>query len=73
MTNVKCLLIRNLPRLDLLSRSTKNICMAGLAVEALEEFPTGPASVRVGDYQLDVLEVEGNTIVGVRVTPIPAD
>ena len=47
--------------------------IAGLAVEALEEFPTGPASVRVGDYQLDVLEVEGNTIVGVRVTPIPAD
>jgi len=47
--------------------------ISGLAVEALEAFPTGPASVRVGDYQLDVLEVEGNTIVGVKVTPIVAD
>ena len=46
--------------------------ISGLAVEALEAFPTGPASVRVGDYQLDVLEVEGNTIVGVKVTPIVA-
>jgi len=32
----------------------------------------GPASVRIGAYQLDIECVEGNAITQVRVTPMTA-
>lgn len=44
--------------------------ISGLALEALEAFPMGPASVRVADYQLDVEAIEGNAITRVKVTPL---
>jgi Mg2+/Co2+ transporter CorB len=44
--------------------------ISGLALEALEAFPMGPASVRIGDYQLDVESIEGNAITQVKVTPL---
>lgn len=44
--------------------------ISGLALEALEAFPVGQASVRIGDYQLDIECVEGNAITQVRVTPL---
>jgi Mg2+/Co2+ transporter CorB len=50
--------------------------ISGLALEALEAFPMGPASVRIGNYQLDVESIEGNAITQVKVTPLsfmPAD
>jgi Mg2+/Co2+ transporter CorB len=46
--------------------------ISGLALEALEAFPMGPASVRIGEYQLDVEAIEGNTITRVKVTPLSA-
>ena len=46
--------------------------ISGLALEALEAFPVGPASVRIGAYQLDIECVEGNAITQVRVTPMTA-
>ena len=30
----------------------------------------GPASVRIGNYQLDVESIEGNAITQVKVTPL---
>ena len=44
--------------------------ISGLALEALEAFPMGPASVRIGNYQLDVESIEGNAITQVKVTPL---
>jgi len=44
--------------------------ISGLALEALEAFPVGQASVRIGDYQLDIECIEGNAITQVRVTPL---
>ena len=44
--------------------------ISGLALEALEAFPMGPASVRIGAYQLDVESIEGNAITQVKVTPL---
>lgn len=44
--------------------------ISGLALEALEAFPVGEASVRIGDYQLDIEGIEGNAITQVRVTPL---
>ena len=44
--------------------------ISGLALEALEAFPVGQASVRIGDYQLDIVCIEGNAITQVRVTPL---
>ena len=44
--------------------------ISGLALEALEAFPVGPASVRIGTYQLDIESIEGNAITQVRVTPL---
>ena len=46
--------------------------ISGLALEALEAFPVGPASVRIGTYQLDIESIEGNAITQVRVTPLAA-
>ena len=46
--------------------------ISGLALEALEAFPVGPASVRIGTYQLDIESIEGNAITQVRVTPLTA-
>ena len=46
--------------------------ISGLALEALEAFPVGPASVRIGTYQLDSESIEGNAITQVRVTPLAA-
>ena len=40
------------------------------ALEVLEAFPMGPASVRIDNYQLDVESIDGNTITQVRVTPL---
>ena len=44
--------------------------ISGLALEALEAFPMGPASVRIGNYQLDIESIEGNAITQVKVTPL---
>jgi Mg2+/Co2+ transporter CorB len=44
--------------------------ISGLALEALEAFPMGPASVKIGNYQLDVESIEGNAITQVKVTPL---
>jgi Mg2+/Co2+ transporter CorB len=44
--------------------------ISGLALEALEAFPMGPASVRIGSYQLDIESIEGNAITQVKVTPL---
>jgi Mg2+/Co2+ transporter CorB len=46
--------------------------ISGLALEALEAFPMGPVSVRIGGFQLDVEAIQGNTITQVRVTPLEA-
>ena len=46
--------------------------ISGLALEVLEAFPMGPASVRIDNYQLDVESIDGNTITQVRVTPLSA-
>ena len=44
--------------------------ISGLALEALEAFPMGPASVKIGNYQLHVESIEGNAITQVKVTPL---
>ncbi len=46
--------------------------ISGLALEALEDFPVGQATVRIGAYQLDIEGIEGNAITQVRVTPLSA-
>lgn len=45
----------------------------GMLLEELEEIPQVNAQVRVGNYLIDVLDVQENMIKRVRVTPILPD
>jgi Mg2+/Co2+ transporter CorB len=47
--------------------------ISGLALEALEAFPTGQVSVRLPGYLLEVEEIEGNLISKVRISPLDID
>lgn len=47
--------------------------ISGLALEALEAFPTGKVSVRLPGYLLEVEEIEGNLISKVRISPLDID
>jgi Mg2+/Co2+ transporter CorB len=42
----------------------------GMLLEALEEIPNIGKRVRVGHYDIDILDVQENMIKQVRVTPI---
>ncbi|AOF18058.1 hypothetical protein BED35_05430 [Yersinia enterocolitica] len=45
----------------------------GMLLEELEDIPQIDAQVRVGNYLIDVLDVQENMIKRVRVTPILPD
>lgn len=47
--------------------------LSGLALEALEEFPSGRAAVKLPGYLLEVEEIEGNLISKVRIKPLSDD
>jgi len=44
--------------------------VSGLALEALEAFPTGKVAVRIPGYLLEVEEIEGTLISKVRIQPL---
>ncbi len=44
--------------------------ISGLALEALEAFPTGHVVVQIPGYWLEVLEIEGNLISKVKIQPV---
>ena len=46
--------------------------LSGLALEALEAFPSAQASVRIEGYQLDIEEIAKTHISRLRITPLDA-
>ena len=44
--------------------------ISGLALEALEAFPSGHVVVQIPGYWLEVLEIEGNLISKVKIQPV---
>lgn len=44
--------------------------ISGLALEALEAFPSGHVVVQIPGYWLEVLEIEGNLISKVKILPV---
>jgi Mg2+/Co2+ transporter CorB len=46
--------------------------VSGLALEALEAFPSAPACVRIEGYQLDIEDIAKTHISRLRVTPLDA-
>lgn len=42
----------------------------GMLLEALEEIPANGTRVRIGQYDIDILDVQDNMIRQVRVVPI---
>jgi len=44
--------------------------LSGLALEALETFPSGRVAVRIPGYQLEVEAIEGNLISRVKIRPL---
>ena len=40
--------------------------LSGLILEYLESFPDGNAGLEIGDYRLEILELEGNVVQAVR-------
>jgi len=46
--------------------------VSGLALEALEAFPSAPASVRIEGYQLDIEDIAKTHISRLRITPLDA-
>ena len=47
--------------------------VSGLALEALEAFPSGQVAVRLPGYLLEVEGIEGNLISKVRIQPLESD
>ena len=44
--------------------------LSGLILEYLESFPAAPAGLTIGDYRLEILELEGNVVRLVRAQPL---
>jgi Mg2+/Co2+ transporter CorB len=44
--------------------------LSGLILEYLESFPAAPAGLTIGNYRLEILELEGNVVRSVRAQPI---
>jgi Mg2+/Co2+ transporter CorB len=46
--------------------------LSGLILEYLESFPDANAGLAIGDYRLEILELEGNVVQAVRVQLAPS-
>ncbi len=46
--------------------------LSGLILEYLESFPDANAGLAIGDYRLEILELEGNVVQAVRVQRAPS-
>jgi Mg2+/Co2+ transporter CorB len=46
--------------------------LSGLILEYLESFPDANAGLAIGNYRLEILELEGNVVRAVRVQVAPA-
>ena len=44
--------------------------LSGLILEYLESFPAAPAGLTIGNYRLEILELEGNVVRSVRAQPL---
>lgn len=44
--------------------------LSGLILEYLESFPAAPAGLTIGNYRLEILELEGNVVRLVRAQPL---
>ena len=44
--------------------------LSGLILEYLESFPAAPAGLTIGNYRLEILELEGNVVRSARAQPI---